>query len=182
MNKKSLFTGAGIFFLALAVRLVYLYQSSANPSFNCPVIDSETYDNIARALAGGQGMSDKFFWQSFFYPFFLSIVYYLGSPSVLLAKIVQAILGSLTCVLTYQLGKKIFNHKIGIAAGIITCLYGPMIFFDGELVAACWAGFWAVVLMLLLIKCASKFSIGLYALLGLCGGMAAGDGDGAVGA
>lgn len=66
-GKKKLFlTCAGIFALALGVRLLYLYQSSGNPTFYCPIVDSETYDDIARQLASGNGLSDKFFGKAFF--------------------------------------------------------------------------------------------------------------------
>ncbi len=61
-----------LFLLALTVRLLYLYESSVNPSFNSPTIDSDTYDQMARSLVDGKEMDSNFFWQPFFYPFFFS--------------------------------------------------------------------------------------------------------------
>jgi len=109
-DKKELLISVGIFVLALFVRLLYLYESSANPSFGYPIVDSGNYDSLARSLAAGEGMSEQFFWQPFFYPFFLSIVYWAGNSSVICTKFIQILLGCVTCLLTCHLGKRIFAN------------------------------------------------------------------------
>jgi tetratricopeptide (TPR) repeat protein len=158
----------GIFVLALVVRAVYLYDSSDNPTFLAPVVDSLTYDLNARDLANGLAMGREFFWQQFFYPFFLSTVYFISNSSIVFAKVVQILIGSVTSVLTYQLGKKLFGQRAGIAAGIIAAVYGPLIFFEAELLAAGWAGLWAVLLILLFLKAAEKATLKLCLALGAC--------------
>jgi 4-amino-4-deoxy-L-arabinose transferase-like glycosyltransferase len=115
-DKKQLQIGAGIFALALVVRLVYLWESSAGPSFAIPVLDAGTYDGLARSLTAGQRVSGELFWQPVFYPYFLSIVYWLSDGSIIFGKIVQVLLGSLTCLLTYYLGKRVFNNGTGMIA------------------------------------------------------------------
>lgn len=170
-RRKAFLTGAVIFTLALTVRLVFLYQSRANPSFDVPIVDSMTYDAMARSLAQGDAMSEKFFWQPFFYPFFLSVVYFFSGSSILWAKIVQVLLGSVTCVLTCRLGERIFNARTGILAGIITAFYGPLIFFESELLASGWAAFWSVALILLLLKTEAEKRLWLCFTLGLCGAL-----------
>lgn len=170
-DKKQLLIGAGIFALAMAVRLVYLGESSFNPAFTNPVLDSSTYDSLARSLAAGERVSGQFFWQPVFYPCFLSIVYWLSNGSIILSKVVQIILGSLTCLLTYHLGKRVFNQVIGIIAGLATALYGPLIFYDGELLATGWAALWAVSLVLLFMIGPSKRSVWFFLALGICGGL-----------
>jgi len=161
----------GIFVLALTLRLTYLYQSSDNPSFACPTVDSGTYDRMATSIADGKDINYEFFWQPFLYPVFLSAIYSVSNSSILCAKIVQILLGSITCVLTYLLAKRIFNTKTGIVAGIITALYGPLIFFEGELLASGLAAFWSVALILLLLKTAESKNIWLCALLGISGAL-----------
>jgi tetratricopeptide (TPR) repeat protein len=116
-------------------------------------------------------MNYQFFWQPFFYPFFLSIVYFFSGPSIVCAKVVQSILGSITCVLTYLLGKRLFNRKVGLAAGIAVSLYGPLIFFEAELLASGWEAFWSVALVLLFLSAASENKTWLWVLLGLCGAL-----------
>ncbi|MHC4911803.1 MAG: tetratricopeptide repeat protein [Planctomycetota bacterium] len=114
-------------------------------------------------------MRGQFFWQPVFYPFFLSIVYWFSNGSIMFGKVVQILLGSLTCLLTYQLGKRIFNQGAGIIAGLTTALYGPLIFFDGELLATGWAAFWAVSLILLFLTGPSRRSAWFFFVLGMCG-------------
>ena len=162
---------AGIFFLALVVRLVYLYESSDNPTFTNPVVDGQTYDELARHLAGGGGLATKHFWQGWMYPLFLSGVYFLSGNSIIVAKVVQLVLGGATCVLVYFLGRKIFNRRVGLGGGIIVAVYGPLIFFEGELLATGWIAFWSVALVLLFMEAISKKSLRLCFLLGLCGSL-----------
>jgi len=161
----------GIFLLAFWVRLMYLSESSANPSFEMPTVDSAIYDNTARSVANGKPMNDDFFWQPFFYPVFLSVIYSISNSSIICAKIIQVLLGSITCSLTYLLGKRVFNRITGIIAAIMTAFYGPLIFLDGELVANSLETLWYVVLILLILKTLSNKSMWFCTILGICGGL-----------
>jgi len=164
--------GALVFVLALSARGLYVYDSSNNPTFKSPVIDSLTYDQMARRAAETKTLDREFFWQQFFYPFYLTIVYILSNGSVLAAKIFQIILGSVTCVLTYRLGEKLFGRVRGFVAGCILALYGPLIFFEAELLAAGWATFWGAVLLILLLTAADTKSVGSCVTFGVCAGLA----------
>lgn len=160
-----------IFLLALLVRGIYLYDSSDNPTFSTPIIDSLSYDQAAREAIEEQGITETFFWQQFFYPFLLMMVYSFTNSSILCVKLIQIFLGSVTCVIIYRLGEKIFGKTAGIVAGCIAAFYGPLIFFDGELLATCWATFAAASLILLLIKVSEKNSAKLCFAMGLCAGL-----------
>jgi Tfp pilus assembly protein PilF len=148
----AVWIAAGVFAVALFVRLVYLYQMSSSPTFLLPIIDSDVYDVLARTLMNDEPMSSEFFWQPFFYPFFLSKVYKLCAGSILWAKVLQMFLGAFTCVLVYEIGTKIAGRKVGLLAAIITTFYGPLVFFNGELLATGWAAFWAAAIVLAFIK------------------------------
>jgi 4-amino-4-deoxy-L-arabinose transferase-like glycosyltransferase len=140
---------AGLFALALAVRLLYLFEASSGPAFLVPLVDAETYHRVATALASGEASTDALFWQPVFYPLFLSVLYKIVGPSVVAARIVQAVLGAVTAALTYRLGRRAMGHGVGVVAGAIVALYGPLVFFDTELVrparsrdhgsSFCWA-------------------------------------------
>ena len=163
--------GLGVFLLALLVRGIYLVESRANPTFITPIVDSRTYDGLARQLAGGQPMTSEFFWQPVFYPLFLSFVYGLSHGSILWAKIIQAALGAMTSVLTYRLGQRIFGRGAGVVAGLITAVYLPLIFYETELLAAGWAAFWMVAIILLLIRIKEKPTVWRGIVLGLAGAL-----------
>lgn len=164
---------AGIFLLALTVRLVYLYQSTSNPAFDFPMVDAGVYDLSARMIAAGKGVNyyNNFFWQAPFYPAFLALIYAGGHASVLWPKIFQAVLGGFCCLLTYRLGKQIFNPAVGMISGMIVIFYGPLIVFEQELLASGWAVFWSLGLMLLFINASKKDKWWTCPVLGCCGAL-----------
>jgi 4-amino-4-deoxy-L-arabinose transferase-like glycosyltransferase len=170
-GSAGIWLGVAVFLLAVSVRGAYLYEGSDNPTFRTPVVDSLTYDQLARGLVKGAPMEKTFFWQQFFYPLFLSVVYFFSNSSIVCARLVQVFLGAVTCVLTYRLGERIFSRSAGVIAGCIAAVYGPLVFFECELLAAGWATFWAAVLILLFLKTAEKKSVLLCFLLGLCGAL-----------
>ena len=141
-----------VFCLALIVRLIYLFQSASNPAFDLPLIDSETYDRLARHLASGGSLTDEFFWQPVFYPFFLAGVYLVTGGSALAAKLLQIVLGALTCAMTCQLGQVVSDRRTGFLAGLFAAFCGPLLFFDAELLATGWAAFWSIALVMLFIR------------------------------
>lgn len=170
-SPESIWTGVAIFFLALAVRGIYLYESSDNPTFLMPVVDSLAYDQMARDLIDGKDLDGEFFWQPAFYPLFLSLCYKISDCSILFVKIVQILLGCMTCVLSYKLGKKIFSRSAGIIAGAIASVYMPLVFFEAELLATGWAAFWSVALILAFLRTRENLSIGNCLILGLASGL-----------
>ena len=161
-----------VFLVALGIRLLYLMESSRNPTFLSLAVDSHTYDQAARCLLAGRPMPEQFFWQGFFYPVFLAAIYLAPGGSIVGAKLAQVVLGAATCALTCQLGQTVFSKRAGIAAGLIAALYGPSIFYDAELLAAGWSVFWALALILFLLRAKDEKRAALSFLLGAMGALA----------
>ncbi|MHC4344856.1 MAG: ArnT family glycosyltransferase, partial [Planctomycetota bacterium] len=161
--------GVGIFALAVLVRGVYLYESSDNPTFRAPVVDSLTYDQMARRLLAGEGLTSDFFWQPLFYPLFLAGVYRVSDFSILAVKVIQMILGAVTCLLVLRLGQRLFDRQTGILAGLIAVFYMPMVFFEQELLATGWAAFCSVAVVLCLLRAREKPTLWRCFILGLTG-------------
>ena len=156
-----------VFLLAVFVRGLFLQQSRKNPTFSAPIVDAMTYDQMARNFADGGGLTNEFFWQPTFYPLFLSFVYWISKSSILCVKLVQILLGGLTCVLVYLLGNKVFGKSAGVLAGIICALYMPLVFFEGELLATGWAAFGTVATILALLGAREKPTVARGFILGL---------------
>jgi 4-amino-4-deoxy-L-arabinose transferase-like glycosyltransferase len=169
--RREGFLVAGLMVLAAAVRFAYLLESSGNPTFLQPIVDSRTYHTLAADLVGKGVFTEVFLWQPVFYPLFLAGIYSLVGPSIVVAKIVQALLGCLTCLLTYVLGRRLFGRTVGLVAACIIALYGPLIFFELELLATGWATLWSVVLLLLLIGVSKRPTWGACLALGLAGAL-----------
>jgi tetratricopeptide (TPR) repeat protein len=136
--------------LALIVRIFYLVESSANPTFHAPIADSNYYDFAANDLIRTHQFSALFFFQPVFYPLFLTGVYILSGASIVAVKIIQVAAGSAACAVVCLLGERTFGRTTGLLAGLIAAFYGPMIFADGELLAEGWAALWTVLIMWLL--------------------------------
>lgn len=149
---RALMAPASVFLAALAVRLLYLAESLDNPSFFTPIVDAGDYDLLARRLVESGELVPRLFWQPFFYPVYLAGVYLATGGSILAAKVLQAILGAATCCLVFLLGRRLLGFRGGLLAAAIAGLYGPLILFEGELVAAGWAAFWGVLLVLLFLR------------------------------
>ncbi|MHC4457478.1 MAG: tetratricopeptide repeat protein [Planctomycetota bacterium] len=170
-GRTELLIVLSVFFFALFIRFFYLYESRSNPTFEAPISDSITYHRLAKHLVEGRGMTNDFFWQPFFYPFFLTIVYYLWETSIVLVKNIQVILGAFTCVLSYFLAKRLFGRQAGILTAVIVSLNGTLIFFEAELLASGWASFWSVVLILLFLKAKETKSLLVCFAVGACGAL-----------
>jgi Tfp pilus assembly protein PilF len=124
---------AGIFLLALLVRVIYILQQRANPQFASPLLDPAYHDQWAWQLATGTWKPEGPFFRAPLYPLFLAAIYRVVGHDYLAARLAQAVLGSLSCVLTYAIGARLFSRTVGRLAGLGAALYGTVIHFDGEL-------------------------------------------------
>ena len=63
------------------------------------------------------------------YPIYLSIIYWIFGESILVARIIKAILGAWTAVLVYKLASRNFGEYTGRMAGIMCMLMPNMIYY-----------------------------------------------------
>jgi tetratricopeptide (TPR) repeat protein len=130
-----------IFAAAFAVRLVHLRQIRRAPFFSLLMGDSKSYDTWAQAVAGGDWIGREVFYQAPLYPYFLGVVYQLAGHDVMAVRLVQSLLGSLSCVLIAHAAFRLFGRRTAIAAGAIAAFYPASIFFDGLLQKTALDGF-----------------------------------------
>jgi 4-amino-4-deoxy-L-arabinose transferase-like glycosyltransferase len=119
--------GLLIFGLALALRLAWvltLRNSLAWP-------DEFDFAAIARGLANGEGYVSESFRANPILPFYLNLVFRVVGEQYTIARIGQAILGALTCVLVYRTAALLLGQAVGVLAGIALALYLPQIFVAG---------------------------------------------------
>lgn len=143
-----------VFLLAVSVRLSYLYQIRGNPLFEMPIVDAETYVDQARAISGGEWLGDRPFWQAPLYPYFLAITYALFGEGYTIPRGIQMILGALSCVLLYRIGRRVLGEKIALLASGMACFYGPFLHFEGELLSPALEVFLDLTAVLLLLRAA----------------------------
>jgi tetratricopeptide (TPR) repeat protein len=119
--------------LAAALRVAYVLTSRGSPFFDHLDLDTKFYDAWARQISGGDWIGHEVFFMGPLYPYFLALVYKAFGPSILAAKLVQSLVGSLTAGFTFLLGREVFGRRVGIIAGFLAAVYVPFIFTDSLL-------------------------------------------------
>lgn len=95
--------------------------------------DSRGYDAWAGEIAAGHWIGSGVFYQAPLYPYFLGVVYALFGRDLLVVRLVQALLGAISCVALGYAGWRLISRPAGLIAGLMLALYAPAIFFDGLL-------------------------------------------------
>lgn len=133
-----------LFVVALLLRVVwvvfsyYFYISQKGDPFEFDGGDSYGYHYEAEWLSGepwsfvwnyylgeGKGVSDMG------YPFYLMLLYRLIGPNIIVARLLKAIYGSITCILLYKLAARSMNEQVGRMAGIFAMLMPNLIIYCG---------------------------------------------------
>ncbi|HKB08534.1 MAG TPA: tetratricopeptide repeat protein [Candidatus Polarisedimenticolia bacterium] len=122
-----------VFVVAYAVRLVYILEIRKAPYFDVPLIDGPNYFRMAAAIASGSLTGGReVFWQPPLYPYFLALLSVTVGDRMQTIYAVQAALGSLSCVLVYWIGRRLFGARPALFGALVAALYGPLIHFDAQ--------------------------------------------------
>lgn len=123
--------------VALALRAANLQQLHAHdPFFQLPSVDARLYHEWAQAIAAGDWLGHEAFLNSPGYAYGLALLYLAFGPSLLVAKGAQVLLGTLSCVLTWALGRRLFGPAVALGAAAAVAVYEMLIFYEGTLVPA----------------------------------------------
>ena len=131
--------------------------------------------NRRPALAEGNwlGRGQGPFWQPPLYPYFLGVIKLVFSESFYyVSRFAQALIGSLTCVLLYLVGRRLFGSGVGFIGGLIAAAYGPLIYFDARLLPAGLATFFTLVSLLLLMRAVERPTKSIFTAAGFALGLA----------
>jgi tetratricopeptide (TPR) repeat protein len=121
---------ATVFALALAVRLIHLWQMRESPFFSVLMGDGRSYDEWARRIAAGDWLGTDVFYQAPLYPYFLGVIYSVFGRDLFVVRVCQAIVGALSCATLSLAAERLFSRRAGLIAGLGLGLYAPAIFFD----------------------------------------------------
>ena len=122
--------------LAAAVRVVYLLGAGHNPLFRHPQLDAAINDQLGWGIASGAGPGAGPYFRPPGYPYFIAAVYTLFGHAFGAVRLAQALLGIGTALLVAAATREIGGRRAGLIAGVLAALYGPFVYFDGELVSA----------------------------------------------
>ncbi|WP_375768573.1 glycosyltransferase family 39 protein [Archangium gephyra] len=160
-----------VFAVALGVRLAYLL-TARGPAFDAPLIDADYYDYLGARLARGEGFDAGPFWQPPLYPLVLGGLYWLGGHGLWGPRLLQALLGALTAALACGVARRSSGRDaVGLGAGLLVALHGPLVFYDGELLATSLGTFLGTAALWLAVREAPRPGTAL--LCGVCIGLGA---------
>jgi tetratricopeptide (TPR) repeat protein len=120
-----------VFGIALALRLLHVWQMRDTPFFATLMGDARGYDRWAQEIAGGDWMGRDVFYQAPLYPYFLGALYRMFGRDLLIVRVVQAVIGAAGCAALAAAGQRWLTPAAGAVAGLMLALYPPAIFFDG---------------------------------------------------
>ena len=125
-SKRRVFLLAAILLLAFSLRLAWalVVESGTRQSY---VIDANFYDRVARWLLQGRG----YLWHNgeptaYFppgYPLLLAAVYGVFGDSLVVAKLLNVVLGTLTCLLAYAIGRHAYGESVGLLAAALFAVF-----------------------------------------------------------
>lgn len=163
----------GIFVLAYALRFVYMLQMQSSPHFFSPTMDPLFHDAWAQNIADGNWVGSKVFFRAPFYAYFLAVVYKIFGHSYIIPRLIQHLIGSVSCVLIYLLARRLFGRKVAVVAGLIAATYGMLLYFEGELLLDSLLVFFDLVLILLLLRSKDVPRLSRWFVCGLVLGLSA---------
>lgn len=117
--------------VGLVVRVVYVLSTRHLGLAG----DSPEYDAEGRLIAAGHffytrlpfGHLHASAWKAPGYPFWVGAWYWVFGPSAFTLRLVQCLIGPITIVLTWALGRRLFDWRIAIAGAFLVAVY-PLAF------------------------------------------------------
>ncbi len=123
-----------IFGVGLAARLWVFGELATNAaSFAEPAVDARWHLLWAREIVAGDFWGSGIFFRAPLYPYFLAGIISVLGDSLWAVRIVHALLGSVSCVLVYLLGKRLFSAPVGTVAALLWALWPTAIYYESEL-------------------------------------------------
>jgi len=105
-----------VFAVALFVRVAVVLDFEAHhPLAERPVIDEASYERWALEIADGDWLGDEVFFQEPLYPYALAVLYAIAGPDRTVVRLVQAVLGALTCAWIFGLTRRAFGSHLAAA-------------------------------------------------------------------
>jgi len=132
LEKRLLWSGV-IIVVALALRLIYLFQASNLSVFGYLSFDRYYYQQIASQFLSGIPYQHELLFKPQFYPLLLGLIFkYLGRD-IFLPLLIQGFLSAISCVLVFLISLRFYRFKVAITAGLIAAVYGTFIYYTGEM-------------------------------------------------
>ena len=119
--------------VAVSWRLAYLGAACMASDFFSPFLDARWHVQWAEAVSRGHLLGSEAFFRAPLYPYALGVLFALVGPNLLVARVVQILVGSLAAVMVGLLGARLFGRQVGLLAGLLYASAASLVVFDLEL-------------------------------------------------
>ena len=119
-----------ILFLSLILRTAALLSLEKSVYFDFLLWDERLYHVWAAKIADGTCGSSSVYENPPLPAYVMALMYKIFSPDVLSVRLLNILLGVLTCYLVYHIGKLLVDRTTGLFACLIACLYKPFLFYS----------------------------------------------------
>jgi 4-amino-4-deoxy-L-arabinose transferase-like glycosyltransferase len=134
-----------IFYSALAIRILwvvgsyFLYQSMTGQPFEFEAADSAGYHNESVWMRGVLANGNYEVFSAYYmnrlsdmgYPAYLTFIYTIFGDSIIIARLIKALLGAVTVLFIYKIARRNFGEATGRVAGVLAMLYPNLIYYAG---------------------------------------------------
>lgn len=134
-----------LFFSAVIIRLIWVvasyfyYTNATGIPFEFDTADALGYHEEAKWLASEKWSKA---WEYYFgknssgvsdvgYPLYLTVLYKITGPVIIIPRIIKAFLSAFSCILVYNLASRTFGEETGRVAGIMMVLMPNLIIYCG---------------------------------------------------
>ena len=122
-----------IIVVALGLRVGYLSEILDNPFVQHPRLDESFHDRWAESIAQGNVLGETVFFRAPFYPYLLGAFSAVFGHNVLVPRLAQALLGTVSVIFIFLLGRRLFGIHAAVLSAFLAATYPVLIFFEGML-------------------------------------------------
>ncbi|HKY31988.1 MAG TPA: tetratricopeptide repeat protein [Candidatus Polarisedimenticolia bacterium] len=130
---SAFWVAAGVFALALGLRLLTLLQLHDSGLWDYLRLDPLYYHDWARAIAAGTAPADGTYEMTPLYAYWLAAMFRLFGDGLLIPRLAQVAVGSAACAVASLIGCRLFGRAEGALAGVALALYGPSLFHETQI-------------------------------------------------
>ncbi len=136
---KTLFISAVVLRLIWVIASYFYFIDATGIPFEFDTADALGYHEEAKWLAGERWSKT---WEFYFgenavgisdvgYPLYLTVLYKITGPIIIIPRIIKAFISAYSCVLVYRLASRTFGEEVGRMSGIMMVLMPNLIIYCG---------------------------------------------------
>lgn len=122
-----------VLILTVVVRIIYLLVYQNIPEWDQLTVDNNYHHHLAQSIANGNIFGDTTYFRAPFYVFCLGLLYAVFGTSLWVGRLFGIAIGIVSVFMTYLLGRRIANKRVGIIAALIHAVYPLTLYFEAEL-------------------------------------------------